>query len=92
MNLSKLKELLRPWMQIDTWHTNHPLDDQRFHKALKSAFDTLGLQLSFDDFQEVMLELAEEHSPKMSSDYRAEEVEKFAWRAEHISSYLSDIT
>lgn len=90
MNIEKLKTALAPWLRVDTWHTSHPLDDERFHRALKSAFDSLGTSIAFDDFREAMEQLAKEHHPNFQANYRDELVEKFAQRAENIGSYLHD--
>lgn len=90
MNIEKLKAALAPWLGVDTWHTSHPLDDARFHRALKSAFDSLGTSIAFDDFREAMVLLAKEHHPNFQVSYRDELVEKFARRAEIVGSYLHD--
>ncbi len=37
MNIEELAKSLKPWMQVDTWSTTHPLDSERFHNALSSA-------------------------------------------------------
>lgn len=88
MDIEKLKTALTPWLMVDTWHTTHPLDDSRFHRALKSAFDSLGTTIAFDDFREAMEQLANKHHPNLQASYRDELVEKFAQRAENIGSYL----
>jgi hypothetical protein len=90
MNIENLKTALAPWLRVDTWHTSHPLDEQRFHHALKSAFDLLGTSIAFDDFREAMLQLAKVHHPNMQASYREELVEEFAKQAENIGSYLYD--
>jgi hypothetical protein len=90
MNIEILKVSLAPWLRVDTWHTFHPCDDERFHRALKSAFDSLGTPIEFDDFKEAMEQLAKEHHPNFQASYRDELVEKFAQRAENIGSYLHD--
>ena len=90
MNIEKLKTALAPWLRVDTWHTSHPLDEERFHHALKSAFDLLGTSISFDNFSEAMDLLAKEFHPTFQASYRNEVVEKFAQRAENIGSYLHD--
>lgn len=59
-----LKEALRPWMRVDTWNTTHPLDDKRFHRALKNALDQAGTGLTSSDFRPVMMELARESKPQ----------------------------
>lgn len=90
MDIEKLKTALTPWLRVDTWHTSHANDEERFHRALKSAFDLLGTSIAFNDFREAMEQLAKEHHPNILACYRDELVEKFAQRAEDIGSYLHD--
>jgi len=92
MNIESLKNELSPWLEVDTWHTSHPLDEQRFHQALKSTFDTLGASITFDNFKEAMLQLAIEHHPTMLPSQRDETIEKFAQKAVIIANYLLDIS
>jgi hypothetical protein len=88
MNMDKLKDMLRPWMANETWHTPHPCDAQRFHKALKSIFDEMGTGIGGDDFQEVMHDLADEYYPAWNQDHKDKLVLSFAMKAESIGSYL----
>jgi hypothetical protein len=87
----KLKAALKQWMQVDTWNTTHPLDDKRFHRALRDAFDAVGTSFLSSDFHDVMMELAKENKPKWPVKELEKEVERFARRAEYIGSYLHDI-
>lgn len=90
MDIEKLKLLLKPWLAPDTWHTGHPMDDQRFHRALKSAFDELGVHISSEDFrQAIVLGLNEYRSGDATS--LESDVEEFAQRAEDIASYLLEL-
>lgn len=92
MNIEQLAEKLKPWMRVDTWHTTHPKDDERFHLALKSAFSEFGSAVSYDDFKEAMEYLSEElPSAKLEAEYLAQTIERYALNAETISSYLSDV-
>lgn len=90
MNIEKLKAALIPWLKVDTWHTSHPLDEERFHRALKIAFDSLGTSIAIDDFREAMGQLANEHHKNFQAHQRDEFIEDFARRAEYIASYLHD--
>ncbi len=90
MNLSKLSECLKPWMQVETWHTNHPSDEKRFNKSINHAFSELGENIHSSDFEEVISELAELTSPDMKESYREKLVTKYVIRAENIVSYLLD--
>ena len=90
MNIENLKTALDPWLRVDTWYTPHPLDGQRFHRALKTAFDSQGTTIEFDVFKEAMLQLAQEHHTNMQANHREELVEKFAQQAANIGRYLHD--
>ena len=89
MNINNLKKELTPWLIVETWHTTHPCDCERFNRSLKSAFDSLDTPITFDDFMEAMMQLVKEHHPGMQAIHR-EDLEGFAMRAENISNYLRD--
>ncbi len=90
MNIDNLKAELAPWIRVGTWHTAHPLDEQRFHRALKSAFDSFGTSIACADFREAITQLANELHSEMLASYREEVIDKFAQTAENIGSYLHD--
>ncbi|SDR75922.1 hypothetical protein SAMN05216198_0322 [Halopseudomonas litoralis] len=92
MNIEKMAEKLEPWMRVDTWHTTHPKDYERFHLALSAAFSEFGPAISYDDFKNAMEHLAAKlPSAKLAKQYLNEAIERYAANAETISSYLSDI-
>lgn len=37
--IDELKELLASWAKVPTWHTSHPLDEDRFNNALAEAMN-----------------------------------------------------
>ena len=89
MDIEQLKNSLKPWLAPETWHTDHALDEQRFHKALKSAFDKLGAPIAVDNFREaIILGLGEyrENDAKAHED----DVDSFAQLAEDISYYVKN--
>jgi len=91
MNIEELAKSLKPWMQVDTWHTTHPLDSERFHKALSSTIDSHGCQISYDDFKDAMELLAEQLYPnKYEKSYLRRNIDDFASKAETITSYVYD--
>ena len=90
MDIEKLSLLLKPWLRVDTWHTGHPTDDQRFHRALKAAFDELGVQISSDDFRKAIVTCLKEHRPGDVGAFESK-IEEFAQRGEDIASYLIDL-
>lgn len=90
MSIEILKSALEPWARVDTWHTSHPLDEARFHRALASAFASLGAPIEAEAFREAMLQLAKTHHPGFEPKYLQEHVEEMAQRAEQISCYVHD--
>ncbi len=91
MSIDALKEQLRSWIQANSWYTDHESDEERFYIALKGIFDQLGHEISGNDFEEAMAQLASELHPNINEEYRSEFVNKYASKAETISTYLSTI-
>lgn len=85
-----LKRHLTSWMQVSTWDTLHPLDQQRFHRALAACFDELGPGIDYDQFETAMLELLTELHPTSQPVDRSERIRLWAMRAEAIGCYLID--
>jgi hypothetical protein len=90
MDIQKLKVALEPWIRVDTWHTSHPLDEARFHRALASAFAELGAPIEVEIFREAALQLAKAHHPSFEPKHLRELVEEMAQRAEQIGCYVHD--
>jgi hypothetical protein len=90
MDLMKLKSHLRPWMMNATWSTGRPQDEERFHHALHSAFNDLGLPIHADDFSQAMVELLNELHPNVKPMERNERVSRHVMAAERISAFLLD--
>lgn len=91
MSISDIQECLKPWMRVDTWHTGHPNDEERFHLALQQCFQRAGQAIDSDTLRDAMADLAERLHPKLESKYLASMIEKYAVNGEIISSYLFDI-
>ena len=90
MNIESLAKPLEPWMQVSTWHTTHPLDNERFYKALSNAFKEHGCQISYDEFKEAMEYLFEKHYSDMNIESFESKIERYAGNAENIASYICD--
>lgn len=92
MNIEQLTNFLRPWVQVDTWHTNHPCDDKRFHEAVKNAIDSYPEScLSYEDYKEAIESLVNEIYPeKYESTFIEDKIDKYSERADTISSYVFD--
>lgn len=91
MNIESLAKSLEPWMQVDTWHTTHPLDKERFHKVLSNAFKEHGCQISYDEFREAMEFLFEKHYSDKKLENFESNIERYASNAENIASFIYDM-
>ncbi|WP_016903126.1 hypothetical protein [Xanthomonas arboricola] len=87
MGNDRLKAALDPWMRVETWHTFHPLDEQRFHRALAAAFEVVGLPAEALEFETAMLALARKHHGEVML-HHIDAIEAYAQLAEDISFYL----
>ncbi|SPO56159.1 conserved protein of unknown function [Pseudomonas sp. JV551A1] len=90
MDIQALQLSLLPWLRVDTWHTMHPKDEERFHQALHVAFGELGYSIAYEQFYEAIHRTLSERQPGVEV-YRSKTIEEFARRAEVISSYLFDV-
>lgn len=90
MKIDKLKECFIPWINPSTWPSSHPCDNERFHYALKNAFDFIGNSISGDDFLSAFTELAEQYHPDTVAGGNKEFIKEYATRAENISNFIFD--
>ena len=90
MDVQALQLFLLPWLRVDTWHTRHPKDEERYHLALHAAFRELGYSIAYDHFLEAIHRTISDLQPGVEI-YRSKAIERFARRAESIGSYLFDV-
>ncbi|WP_049963145.1 hypothetical protein [Xanthomonas citri] len=74
-------------MRVETWHTFHPLDEQRFLRALAAAFEVVGLPAESLEFATAMLALARKHHGEVML-HHFDAIDAYAQLAEDISFYL----
>lgn len=89
MDIERLEKLLSPWLQVDTWHTEHILDDQRFHRALKQAYEELGLEIHSGDVILAIENALDKRSPELKEAY-SEAIKRYATKAQTIGWYVRD--
>ena len=77
----QLRELLKPWADVPTWHTSHPLDERRFHAAIASISQSELRRASYSEFRNALL------SFDTGNDFLAH---KWTSRAMYIFDYLED--
>ncbi|MEN8250697.1 MAG: hypothetical protein ABFS32_17320 [Bacteroidota bacterium] len=89
MNIEKLIDCLSVWMGVDTWHTGHPLDEERFYTALSRAFEEFGYGISDADFHEAMEAYIEKLGINLDeNEYYQDEIDSMVSKADAIASYL----
>lgn len=91
MNIEKLGNYLESWIGVETWNTEHPCDNERFHKSLQSVFKNLGTQISYDNFYEAIEKSVEELYPHYNTEFKITLIERYSLRAATISEYVNDI-
>lgn len=84
----RVYEIIRSWAGIATWHTSHPLDQDRFSKAMQDLIAELGSDIDIKVFENALRRHAESN-PAMLGDpeYWDELITKFTIKAEEIFNY-----
>ena len=85
-----LREALHPWLAVSTWHTTHPLDGERFHKALDAALRNGRRPIMSDNLREAIVALAAEMHPDMLPRTINEAADYYASTGERISIFMAD--
>lgn len=93
MNIENLAKCLKPWVQVSTWNTHHPLDEERFHKAVKSAIDSHPETcISYESYKEAIEYLVNElYFEKYESEFIEDIIKRYSEKANSISSYVFDV-
>jgi hypothetical protein len=85
---NKIYELIKPWAEIPTWHTSHPLDQKRFSKAIYALVTELGPNIDMDDFEKALREHAKDTPATLGSPEHWDSViRKYALKADTIFTY-----
>ncbi|MFG0631466.1 hypothetical protein [Pseudomonas sp. xss_2] len=90
MDMKALQLFLLPWLRVDTWHTRHPNDEERFHQALHVTFKELGYTITYEQFYDAIHKVIAERQPGHEL-HRIKSIEGYARRAEVIGYYLFDV-
>lgn len=79
-----LKEALRPWLRVNTWHQPQGPDHERFCIAMRSASEQCGYPIDGSSIRIAMFELFAEHHQGKKGDYWMNRIEAFAKQAEFV--------
>lgn len=91
MDSEKLNSALEPWIRLETWHTFHPTDGERFHRAVRAAIESVGPSITKENFEDAILELAKKYHPSVLASQCTEDSDYWSQRAGHIASFVRDI-
>ena len=84
----KIYELIKGWAGIPTWHTLHPLDQERFSIAIHKIVTELGPSIDIEAFENALRRHAESNPAVLGNPEHWDDlIEKFAIKAETIFTY-----
>ncbi|UJF24455.1 hypothetical protein L0B52_09020 [Suttonella sp. R2A3] len=84
----KIYEIIKSWAGIPTWHTTHPLDQERFSIAMHNLVSDLGANVDIEAFQNALRRHAESHVDILGApDHWDELILKFTIKVETIFTY-----
>lgn len=85
----KIKSCLRPWADVFTWHTSHPLDQNRFYESVESLYNLVGDDnLTVGDLFEAISEIRTDAPESLDGKIPDSKITEFAQRAYGIIGYL----
>lgn len=90
MSKDALLKALDPWMKVETWHTAHPLDEQRFHRAVAVACKTVGTPLDAYDIENAIMHLAEKYHGAFEGYHLYDAMDHYAQEAENLSMFVKN--
>lgn len=78
---------LNKWLNVDTWYTAHPSDDERFYKAVYTVLNAnKGVYISGGEVSDY---IEARYKGKLADDFLSDESIRAAVRFEAIREYLS---
>jgi len=84
----RIYEIIKSWAGVSTWHTTHPLDQNRFSKAMHKLVSELGANLDIDAFENALRRHAENNPAMLDESAHWDElITKFTIKAETIFTY-----
>jgi hypothetical protein len=90
MSKAVIRKALDPWMRVETWHTAHPLDEERFHRAVAVACKTFGTPLNASDIEDAIMELAKKYHGAFDTYHLYEMMGHYAQEAENLSMFVQN--
>lgn len=85
-----INDALEKWAKVDTWYTIHPLDMERFHRAIKEML-SYGESIDENEVEDSIRSLITKYHPDLPGQFIDTEVSKFCIIFSHIYSYIEDM-
>ena len=84
----KIFELIKGWAAVPTWHTSHPMDQERFSVAIHNVVTELGASVDIEDFENALRRHVESNPDMLGNPEHWDElIIKFTIKAETIFTY-----
>ena len=97
MNIEEQKKVIaeemNKWVSLDTWHTLHQCDTERFNEGLKKCFERINGAISEDVFEEAIIGILKESDKDQLEEKDSmlkEHLQYYVDAVSHISSYCCD--
>ena len=84
----RIYELIKSWAGVPTWHTTHPMDQERFSVAMHNVIAELGAAVDIEAFENALRRHAESNPAILGAPEHWDNlITEFAIKAETIFTY-----
>lgn len=85
---NRIYDLIASWAGVSTWHTSHPLDQERFSIAMHNVIAELGSAVDIDAFENALRRHANSNLTLLGTPEHWDElIAKFIIKAEAIFTF-----
>lgn len=81
----KVKKAFDAWAIVETWHTGHALDEQRFYQFVRAVLSYARKKPSEEFIREELLKI---WSGKLDEEYLRNKIKEFMSLYEHLYSFV----
>jgi len=90
MNENELSVLFEPWLRVDSWMSDHEIDDGRFHRALLKAVKAGHMNIDNSVHEDAFLIAIERLENRKPTKFEKERAHEYGLRASSIMHFLKD--
>jgi len=86
----RIYEIIKSWAGVSTWHTHHPMDQERFSVAMHNLITELGSSIDIECFQNALRRHASNNVDILGNPEHWDDlIDKHTINAEMIFTYES---